>query len=179
MTGCRSRTAEFLLRVQAEQEPDCRGAIPLGYSNESQRWMPACYSFDNAICAAAFVDVYRTTGKRCHLDAAKKIGDWFLKEMQCLDGSFRAVAMAQDEGFPAGRGRHGAGGEAVACPPCTAGWARVPVCRGFRRSRNKLGIVQWSVPVYYPWTMMIACQAMEWLRRVESLTTGDIVAELF
>ena len=30
-----------------------------------------------------------------------------------------------------------------------------------------------------PWTMMIACQAMEWLRRVESLTTGDIVAELF
>ncbi len=85
---------ECLLRNQAGGE--LQGAFPFGLSRPEGEAIPAYFSFDAGIAAAALVDLARATGEAGFAAGAVRAGE-FLLRMQSGDGSFIAVRCPQPQ----------------------------------------------------------------------------------
>lgn len=82
---------ECLLRSQQGQAGgELQGAFPFGLSRPEGEAIPAYFSFDAGIAAAALVDLAGATGEARFAGAAVRAGE-FLLRMQSGDGSFIAV----------------------------------------------------------------------------------------
>jgi SAM-dependent methyltransferase len=86
---------DCLLRAQvAAADRGLCGSFPYGLTRPEGRAIPAYFSFDAGVCAAALTDLAVRTGEARFAEGARRAGD-FLRLMQRADGSFTAVQVAE------------------------------------------------------------------------------------
>jgi hypothetical protein len=89
--------ADCLLRVQASTEGEqLGGALPYGLTRPEGEAIPAYFSFDAGVCAAALADLALHTGAVRFAEGAQRAGA-FLLRMQAEDGSFTAMRTTQPD----------------------------------------------------------------------------------
>jgi SAM-dependent methyltransferase len=88
---------DCLLRTQVStKEEFLEGAFPYGLTRPDGSIIPAYFSFDAAVCAAALVDLAVQTEESRFAEGACRAGG-FLTRMQTQDGSFLAMHTAQSD----------------------------------------------------------------------------------
>lgn len=88
---------DCLLRAQiVATDSGLCGGFPYGLTRPDGRAIPAYFSFDAGVCAAALTDLAVRTGMPRFAEGARRAGA-FLHLMQRADGSFTAVQIAQPD----------------------------------------------------------------------------------